>query len=633
MRSAVIDLRIAIPVAVAWFSLALVIGMSGQHLTPQLDVDVTGIAILLRPMTDVLTQLRETFVAEIALWPAPGNELVAGLAVGDTSLVTMELEQAMRQSSLTHLTAVSGANCAIVTGMILRVSAALAFPRWMRTATATSVLILFVMLVTPQPSVLRAAAMGVVVLIASARGERWGSVAVLSTATYLLLLFVPAFAVSAGFCLSVAATAGLLLLARPLEKALRRWLPGWLAAMLAIPFAAQLACQPILILLTPQWQTYGVAANLLVEPVIATATVASLCAVLLVPLSPILAWPFLALAWCSSQWVAAVAFAIERLPFANISWLGGWPGFFCAAAVSVVIVISLVSPRRFVRHSAGILVLFGLGTVVLSTVAISVTVWATQPRLWNVYMCDVGQGDAVLVAGADKSGERQIALIDTGRDIGLLKKCLADSGTTHLDLLVLTHYDQDHVGAAVAVLDKVDDAIVPIPENADDERLLAQLAEKGATLHHGWAGVSGELGQWKYRVLWPMNGFPDFAAGNPGSISMLFSTEEISLLTLGDQNEASQAAFISKYPRLSNIDIVKVAHHGSGDQSTTAYEMWKPRLALVSAGANNGYGHPTSRTLDLLSDVGAVIERTDQEGAVAVTINGEELAIWRERGG
>lgn len=633
MRSAVIDLRIAIPVAVAWLSLALIIGVSGERITPQIDLDISWIAALLDPISDILTQLREIFVAELASWPAPGNELVAGLAVGDESLVTEELEQAMREASLTHLTAVSGANCAIVTGMILRVTELLAFPRWMRTVTATCVLILYVLLVTPQPSVLRAATMGLVVLIASTRGERWGSISVLAAATYLLLLLVPAFAVSAGFCLSVAATAGLLLLATPLERALTRWLPGWLAALLAIPLAAQLACQPILILLTPQLQTYGVAANLLAEPVIATATIASLCAVLLVPLSTIVAWPFLALAWCSSQWVAAVAFATERLPFASIPWLGGWPGFFGAAALSVSIVLSLVHRRRQVRRFAGVTVFLGLGSVLLATVALALAVWATQPRLWNVYMCDVGQGDAVLIAGTDDDGVRRIALIDTGRDVGLLSECLMESGTTHLDLLVLTHYDHDHVGATAAVLGMVDDAIVPTPENPDDERRVAELSEQGTTVHHGWAGVHGQLGEWKYRVLWPMSGFPDFSAGNPGSISMLFSTEHISMLTLGDQNEASQDAFIAKYPRVKDVDIVKVAHHGSRDQSSKAYEMWSPQLALVSAGANNGYGHPTSRTLDLLSALGTEIARTDREGAVAVSINGDELSIWRERDG
>src|SRR5690349_13550998 len=172
----------------------------------------------------------------------------------------------MKASSLSHLTAVSGANCAIITAAAFALAAACGLRRGLRVGLAVLALAAFVVLVTPQPSVVRAGAMAVVVLIAIASGRPGGGVAALSLAVVGLLVVDPWLARDYGFALSAAATAGLLLLAAPLAARLGRVMPRPVAMVLAVPIAAQLACQPILVLLDPAIAVYGVPANLLAAP-------------------------------------------------------------------------------------------------------------------------------------------------------------------------------------------------------------------------------------------------------------------------------------------------------------------------------------------------------------------------------
>uniref|UniRef100_UPI0035CCA047 ComEC/Rec2 family competence protein n=1 Tax=uncultured Amnibacterium sp. TaxID=1631851 RepID=UPI0035CCA047 len=200
------------------------------------------------PEQQAAAALRAGLLARTAGLPGDGAALLPGLAVGDTSRVGEDLQQAMRDSSLTHLTAVSGANCAVVVITVLAIGGVLRLPRAARILLAGAALGGFVVLVTPQPSVVRAAVMAAVGLVCVLRGGRAAGVPALALALLVLLVADPWIAWSPGFVLSVAATAGLLLLAPPLAERLARVLPRRLALVLAVPVAAQAACQPVLAL-------------------------------------------------------------------------------------------------------------------------------------------------------------------------------------------------------------------------------------------------------------------------------------------------------------------------------------------------------------------------------------------------
>ena len=350
----------------------------------------------------------------------------------------------MKTSSLTHLTAVSGANCAIVVGLVMIGGGALGISRTARVTTSAVVLLLFVVVVTPQPSVQRAAVMSFLVLAAIGRGIPLRGPPVLCLATIGLLVMDPWLAREYGFALSVLATGGLLLLAPRVAAALGRWLPAWLAAVIAVPFAAQVACQPVLLLLDSSLPTYGVIANLLAAPAAPLATVVGLGACLLASVAPPIAWLLACLAWLPASWIAGVANAFAGMPGARIPWPPGVAGVLLAVALTVLALVATFSARA--RRPAAIVLAASLVVIGGVGAGLRAAVLLDRPSNWQIAGCDVGQGDAFLVRSAER-----VALIDTGPDPVLLRACLDELGIGRIHLLVLTHFDLDHVGGAEAV--------------------------------------------------------------------------------------------------------------------------------------------------------------------------------------
>lgn len=577
--------------------------------------------------------LRRGLVAAVAGLPGEGAGLVPGLAVGDTSAVSPDLDAAMKQSSLSHLTAVSGANCALVVGIAFGATAALGGSRRARVAAGVAVLGGFVLLVTPEPSVVRAAAMASIAMLAVLLGRAGAGLAVLSVAVTVLLVLDPWLAASLGFALSVVATASLLLLARPLAEGLARALPRALALALSIPLAAQLACGPLLVLIDPHVPLYGVAANLLAGPAAPVATLVGLAACLAAPL-PLLQSGLAALAWVPASWIAATATTVAELPADALPWLEGWPGAISlgvvGAAIAVVIAVrrGAGKRRRLVRGASAVLVAVVLGVVGGAGALATVAGRWTLPADWSVLACDIGQGDAVLLRS-----EGVVALVDTGPDPAALTACLARAGVDRVDLLVLTHFDLDHSGGLSAAEGRAG-TVIHGPPDEDGLQAIDGLVAAGARSVQGSAGMSGALGGARWRVLWPIADSRAFPPGNDASVVLDIRGGGIPpTLLLGDLSASPQRALEASAELAPPYAIVKVAHHGSADQDATLYAAAQPSLALITVGAGNDYGHPRDTILAVLDDLGARIARTDHHGIVAVWESAAGLSVWRERGG
>ena len=584
-----------------------------------------------RGLLATTAHLRERFVATAHDLPPPGAGLVPGLAVGDTASVSSELDAAMKASSLSHLTAVSGANCALVVGIAFAIAALCGAPRGIRVLVALVALGGFVALVTPEPSVARAAVMAAVAMLGVLLGRVGAGLSMLCLAVVVLLVGDPWLAGEIGFALSVAATASLLLLAGPLADGIARWMPRPLALALSVPLAAQLACGPLLIIVEPSVSLYGVAANLLAAPAAPLATIVGLAACLAAPL-PVLQAGLAAVAWIPATWIAGTAETVARLPGASVPWLdSGW-GIASLAGVGAAIVVVFIARGRgpVVRvtravASAALAALIGVGAggVALSGVLAPTTV----PTAWSVAACDVGQGDAVLVRSADA-----IALIDTGPDPERLQECLRRFAVDRIDLLVLTHFDVDHVGGIAAVNGRVELALHgPVPDAAA-HAVLRRLTEGGAHLTDAAAGLAGELGDAAWRVLWPTSGSVAFLPGNDSSVVLEIAGGGVpTSLFLGDLSAAPQRTLLASGRLRSGYQLVKIAHHGSADQADELYRALQPVVAVVTVGEDNDYGHPRAEILRLLASLGASTARTDRDGIVVVAVADGALAVWRER--
>ncbi len=547
--------------------------------------------------------------------PGDGAALLPGLSVGDTSRVDARLDADMKTSSLSHLTAVSGANCAIVVGAVFAMCAVAGLRRGWRVALSLAALAGFVVLVTPEPSVLRAAVMGAIVLFALALGRPARGLPALCLAIVTLLTIDPWLARSYGFALSALATAGLLLLARPLADAFARWIPHPLALVVAVPLAAQLACQPVLLMLSPTLPVWGVVANLLTGPAAPLATVIGLVACLLAGWLPGVAAALAGLAWLPATWIAAVATFFSGLPGASLPWPGGPLGIAAFVALTIVsLLAALSSPGTRLRRGSAALALIGLLGYAGAVGGIRVVQLVTRPPDWQYAMCEVGQGDALVIRS-----EGRVALVDTGVEPNALTACLDDLGIGVIDLLVLTHFDLDHVGGIDAVHGRVTTALIGPVGEPDDERLRDDLRASGARVIDTVAGMTGALGELRWRALWPPP--RGVEPGNAASLALHLTPAPgcpdcLSALLLGDLGEESLARMRGS-ERIAAVDVLKVAHHGSADFSDAVYQDAAASVALIGVGDNN-YGHPTASALGSLTTSGAAVFRTDLDGLILV---------------
>ncbi|WP_235562959.1 ComEC/Rec2 family competence protein [Microbacterium sp. Root53] len=579
---------------------------------------------------DLAAELRDGLVERASALPAPGAMLLPGLAVGDTRAVSEDLDAAMKAASLSHLTAVSGANCALVVGIAFGAAALLGAARGVRVAVAPAALAGFVVLVTPEPSVVRAATMASIALLALVLGRVGAGVSVLALATTVLVIADPWLSASYGFVLSVVATGSLLLLARPLAAGLSRWMPSPLALALSVPLAAQLACGPVLVLLAPEVPAYGVVANLLAAPAAPLVTIVGLAACLAAPL-PVLADGLAAVAWVPSAWIAATAQTVSALPGARVLWPPGLGGAVLLALAGAAAGVLIARAGRigawdvWARRVGAAGLALGTGAAVGATALTGVAGPLAAPRDWAIAACDVGQGDALVVRSAGS-----VAVIDTGPEPEPLSSCLARLGVARVDLLVLTHFDVDHAGGAAALRDRVGTVLHGPLGEAADARALDELG--AAQRIQVAAGATGMLGSARWRVLWPRAASAAFPAGNDASVVIEIAGPDVPRsILLGDLSASAQAALLGTGLLAGPYPVVKVAHHGSADQLPELYGEIGPSVALVTVGADNDYGHPREEILTTLAALGASVARTDRSGLVLVSPSPDGVTVWRER--
>ncbi|MGW6267930.1 ComEC/Rec2 family competence protein [Streptomyces sp. NPDC055060] len=584
--------------------------------------------------------------------PPDSRALLPGLVVGDTSRVPPELEEAFRATDLTHLLAVSGANLTIVLALLIgppgvaqRAERRGVAPRLGMSLRVTALLggvltLGFVVVCRPDPSVLRAAACGLIALLAIGTGRRRSLIPALAAAVLLLVLYDPWLSRSPGFLLSVLATGALLTLAPRWSAALRRRrVPPRLAEALAAAAAAQAVCAPVVAVMAARVSLVAVPCNLLAEVAVAPATVLGFATLAVAPWAMPVAE---ALAWCASWptgWIADIARTGAALPGSGVDWPGGWRGgLLLALATAGVVLVG----RRLVRHPwlCGACALLLLLAVVQPP-PLTRVIAGWPPPGWRFAMCDVGQGDATVLAAGEGAG----VVVDAGPDPVLVDRCLRSLGVTRVPLVLLTHFHADHVAGLPGVLRGR--SVGAIQTTGYQEPFgQAQFVRAQAAAHRVPVSraVAGErrragAGALDWQVLWPGAGGlgrgPAPEGPNDASVTLLVRAGGVSLLLLGDLEPPAQRA-LARTPAvvaLPPVDVLKVAHHGSAYQDPGLLRRAAPRLALISCGRDNSYGHPAPRTVAALRAGGAEVLRTDTDGAIAVVGPPGASAGGRSRAG
>ncbi|CAN7371813.1 ComEC/Rec2 family competence protein [Arthrobacter sp. LjRoot78] len=292
--------------------------------------------------------LRSGFAAAAEWIGGDARGLLPGMVTGDTGFLDEQLESAMKTVGMTHLTAVSGANCSLILGALLLAARSVRLPRAPAAAAALTGLALFVLMVGPDASVLRAALMGAIGLVSLSGGRAGRGLSFLCLAVTGLLMADPALGTSFSFLLSVLATLGIVLAGPRIMEWLPPVVPRWLAAGLAVPLSAQLFCGPVIVLLQPQFSSYALLANMVAAPLVAPVTILGTAAVPLVPLAPWAANVPMAVAGGCSAGVAAVARFFAALPGAALPWPEGPFGaatMVSFSACSVLLLWLILHPR------------------------------------------------------------------------------------------------------------------------------------------------------------------------------------------------------------------------------------------------------------------------------------------------
>jgi ComEC/Rec2-related protein len=567
--------------------------------------------------------------ATAPLPPHPGS-LVPALAIGDTNGLDAVQEEQFQATGLTHLMAVSGANITIVVGFVMLLARWLRAGPWVAVAVAALALVGFVILVRPSPSVLRAAAMGAVGLLALLLGRSRVATSALATAVVGSLLFDPALATSPGFLLSVLATGALVMLAPGWRDRLRAvGVPPGLAEALAVPAAAQVVCAPVIAGLSGQVSLVALPANLLAAPAVAPVTVLGVAAAAVSPVSPDLAGVLAWLASWPARWLVLVASVGSTAPAAAFDWASGWPGALSLAAILVGVGLSWRRPG--VRR----LVLVLVAAVVAGTLPVRWLAGGWPPAGTVVVACDVGQGDAIVLLDWDGSA----VVVDTGPDPGAVDACLRRLKVVTVDAVVISHFHADHIDGLRGVLSgrAVGGVVVPTftePASGRSE-VRAVAAAFGLPVHAvnpGWTFSAGDV---HLRVLGPVRTMTGTRSDpNNNSLVLLAHVRGASILLPGDAEVEQQRALQRTVDGSSlDVDILKVAHHGSSYQDKEFLAATDARIALVSAGADNPYGHPNPALLRDLARAGMCVMRTDQHGDVAVVMTERGLGVVTTRGG
>ena len=543
--------------------------------------------------------------------------LIPGMVLGDTSKQSAEFKLAMKRSGLTHLVAVSGANFAIVSGFVLWLMQFLFRNRNYRIGATALSLIFFIALVRPSPSVLRAAAMAAVVLVAMSHRHAADSLPALGFAMAAVVIADPWQSRDAGFALSVLATGGLLLAAPKIITFFAKFVPRKFAEALAPPIAATLFCAPVLVALSGFLSPMSVVANLLAAPAVAPITVLGFIAALIHPILP---------------GIAGLLILIIRIPAAFIGLVAKWSASFSVLelgkgasgflAIAVAAICIWIFRTFFRKHLKAI--------AILLVVLLTFTNWVARfPGIdWQVGNCDIGQGDAMVI----NLGEHRGVVVDVGPDPQLIDKCLKQFAITQVSILVLTHFHADHVEGLPGLLKGrtvgqvwVSPQIDPAFESDRVQRWLKEIPQIPVTAGFA-AQILSNRGPIKFKALWPKLGAQD--SPNNSSIVMAINSVDFSLLAAGDIEPIAQSQLVQQ---LSQVDLYKVAHHGSRYQDLNFMKALSPRISIISVGKDNSYGHPAPQTIAALSRIGSEVYRTDQDGALAIKARRHQVKVRRSQ--
>jgi competence protein ComEC len=555
--------------------------------------------------------------------------IVLGVVLGEDEGLPRGVQDDFRASGLYHLLAVSGQNVAFLAAGIYGLGWLVRLRRRWRELSILVAIAVYVLAVGWQPSVVRAGVAGALASLAwlAARPrDRWHFLAV---GALVLMVWMPTSALEPGFQLSFAAVAAIFLAVPRVRTSLDGYpLPAGVADALAIALACGLTTAPIVLMHFGNAPLYTVPANVLAFAAAPLVLGLGLLAAVVDPASPTAAAGLAALAGWAAAWLELVARVVADLPGAQI-------GARTALALSALAVAGWFAARAAGRHVRIPRQRLGLAAVVSGAAVLVIPVWiSTRPApTWDppaglrVTFLDVGQGDSTLLETPSAR-----VLVDEGPPEADVAGQLGRIGVSALSAIVMTHPQRDHVGGAADVIRRVRVREVLEPGLAatgpESEEALGAARAHDVRVEVVRAGTTFRVGGLVLNVLWPADAGTPSEDPNQNAVVLVASYGETDVFLSAD----AESDVTSRLP-LGAVEIMKVAHHGSEDPGLAdELRTLRPRIAVISCGRNNDYGHPRPETLAALAGApGLRVYRTDQDGRVVIESDGRNLTVRSDR--
>ncbi|HEY0591043.1 MAG TPA: ComEC/Rec2 family competence protein [Thermoanaerobaculia bacterium] len=542
-----------------------------------------------------------------------GAAQAAALALGRGELLDEEVREAYRRGGTYHLLVFSGMQIALAAGIL-----SWAFRRVGRPRPADWVLLAIALVAPPfaghDPSVSRASVMIGCYAASRLLGRPTPPANLLFVAALFRLAASPAELTDPGFALTWGATGGLLLIGGPLAARLR----GALARAVAFGLGAELGTAPITALFFHQIVIGSSLVTLLLSPLLSLMVAISAAACASAFVAPRVALLILeAIGRLDALAVAANRAIADATGIARV--VAAPPAALVAASVLAAIAAVLVAPKRGALIAAVMLLVPPLASIAIERSRRSVDAF-------TMAVIDVGQGEAILL----RQGTEAI-LIDGGGKRGdptfgrrVLVPWLIDRGVRRPEVALMTHADPDHCGGLVAAVDLVGAGEVWLSSRhlkepcagdlfdaARRRRIPVRLVDRHPPRRAGALPVRVFAADPPFRR----------SAGNNMSVAVAFAVEGRRFLLTGDIQRAAEFKLLESAPELIGCDVLKVPHHGSGSSAGAPFlRVARPRLAAISCGRGNSYGHPAPDVLERLGEAGARVFRTDLHGTVWFTV-------------
>lgn len=554
---------------------------------------------------EIVGTFKESYVRSICkIWEEDNAGLICGITIGYKEDISDVIKEKYRVLGISHILAISGLHLSIV-GMGIFKLFRRRFGYLVSGISAIIVILLFGVLIGDSASISRALIMFVMHIIALIIGRTYDMISATSLAAVIIMLSCPYVIYNAGFLLSFGAIISICILGNIIENTNAFTFTGTI----------QVVTLPLTMMIYYEIPTYGVLVNLIVVPTVGVLVVSGLLSgiigIFCVEVGYFISGIGKLILWFYDKLYELV----ETFPYNNIVTGKVQPWLVVFYYFIIIIIFTIVYLKKRKRY------------LFLCVPLILLVLYLNEDKSFYFCVLDVGQGDCLIIHNEANS----VYIIDSGSsDVSELyeyriKSTLKAKGIDKINGLIITHTDTDHISAVEDMLEDgiVDCLYLPQITMKDNEYVdLENIAnEYGVEIRYLLAGMKLISGRLELKCMYP---FIDSKSNDVNELSTVIKIAygDMDILCMGDLGSEGESVLMSKYLKDElECDVLKVGHHGSKYSSSTEFlKMTSPRLALISCGKNNSYGHPHEETLERLKRFGIEILATKDVGEVVLAV-------------